>query len=315
MQFKAIEFGNELDEIEIKLLTPLASDAKSNSSIASDNINTKDDKPALMFDLTDTHNHRVLHGPLSSIMEQDVKDREYIHNNLVKFKKDTNQNKKNIYELAIKYLKVISKTHDQQEQQACIEVFPNVYLNLDNYTSCKTSNDGKMYLTNEFESGNIEVIIDDSSITINKKTPYQIIKTTYSRTINGNDVYSSLDQIWYNIDDKKDFKHQKWQLNKNLEIIKETEKHQSYVNNLDDKKNFKHLNFQLNEDLEIIKETKKRQSYINNLIRTAKYKKLYTPIASCGFDMFDQDRCCLCGKGCCDLDDVEIDGQEIKINH
>ena len=281
-EIKAIEFGDELDEIEIKPLTPLAIDAKSNPPVASDNIKTTDNKHALMFDLTNTHNHRVFYGPLSSIMQQDVEDNKYIHNNLVKFKEDANQKKKNIYEMAIKYLKylkAISNSYDKQEQQACIEVFPNVYLNLNNYTSCKTSNDGKMYLTNEFKSGNIEVIIDDNSITINKKTPHQIIKRTYSRTINENDVYSSLDQILYNIDDKKNFQHHKWQLNKDLEIIKETEKHQSYV---------------------------------NNLIRTAKYKKLYTPIASCGFDMFDQDRCCLCGKGCCDLDDVEIDGQEIK---
>ena len=271
-EIKAIEFGNELDEIEIKPLTPLAIDAKSNSPIASDNINTTDNKYALMFDLTDTHKHRVLHGPLSIIMQQDVEDSEYIHNNLVKFKKDTNQNKKNIYELAIKYLQSMSASHDQSEQQACIEVFPNVYLNLNNYTSCKTSNDGKMYLTNEFKSGNIEVIIDDNSITINKKTPHQIIKATYSLTINENDVYSSWDQIWCNIDDKK---------------------------------NFKHLKFQLKKDLEIIKETEKRQSYINNLTRTAKYKKIKTPLALCGFDMFDQNRCCLCGTGCCDLDDVE----------
>ena len=278
-EIKPIEFGNELDEIEIKPLTPLAIDAKSNSSIVSDNINTTDNKPALMFDLTDTHKHRVCYSLLSIIMQQDVKNRKYMHNDLVKFKEDTNQNKKNIYELAIKYLQSMSASHDQSEQQACIEVFPNVYVNLDNYTICKTSNDGKMYLTNEFKSRNIEVIIDDNSITMNKKTPYQIIQITYSRTINENDVYSSLDQIQYDIYDKK---------------------------------NFKHLKYQLNKDLEIIKKTKKHQSYVNNLIRTAKYKKLYTPIASCGFDMFDQDRCCLCGKGCCDLDDVEIDGQEIK---
>ena len=281
-EIKPIEFGNELDEIEIKPLTPLAIDAKSNSPIASDDSNTTDNKFALMFDLTNTHKYQVFHGSLSILMQEDIKNNKYIHNNhnLVKFKKGTNQNKKNIYELAIKYLQSMSASHDRSEQQACIEVFPNVYVNLNNYTKYKISDDGKVYLTNKFTNRNIEVIIDDNSITINKKTPYEIIQITYSRTINENDVYSSFDQILYNIYDKK---------------------------------NFKHLKFQLKKDLEIIKETEKRQSYINNLTRTAKYKKIKTPLALCGFDMFDQNRCCLCGKGCYDLDDVEKNNKTFDI--
>ena len=192
---------------------------------------------------------------------------------LLKLKPDSNA-EHDIYYLAIQYINCMLKTNtDLSNLYVCIEAFPKVFVLINKDVKYSKDNNGEIHLTEKFSNGELEIIISNDCIAMN----------------------ACVNKIWYKY---------KYNVIKKNEDLRSCYISEEMIGDLDE---FCHrVRKKTHETLQ-----RRRQSYINNLKRTAEQKPLKTPLALCGFDQSNQKGIfCLCGKGCCDLNDVEMDNQE-----
>ena len=197
---------------------------------------------------------------------------------LLKLKPNSNA-EHDIYYLAIQYINCMLKTNaDLSNLYVCIEAFPKVFVLINKDVKYSKDNNGEIHLTEKFSNGELEIIISNDCIAMN----------------------ACLNKIWHKY---------KYNVIKNNEDLRSCYISEEMIGDLD---KFRHrVRNKTHKTHQRRFMGERRQSYINNLKRTAEQKPLKTPLALCGFDQSNQKGIfCLCGKGCCDLNDVEMDNQE-----